>query len=73
MRRPLLFLAPARFHAPLRTSRQISAIQGWLVSFGLQQETQPRRSLAFSELNPLKNQTLSQHRIQRDGSPNELG
>src|SRR5437773_8286491 len=30
-------------------------------------------SLAFSALNPLKNQTLSQHRIQRDGRPNELG
>src|SRR5205085_10494439 len=29
--------------------------------------------LAFSALNPLKNQTLSQHRIQRDGRPNELG
>src|SRR5207237_3765452 len=30
-------------------------------------------SLACSALNPLKNQTLSQHRIQRDGRPNELG
>ena len=73
MRRPLLFLPLARFHAPYEPVDQISAIQGWLASFGLQQETQPRRSLDFSELNPRKNQTLSQHRIQRDGRPNELG
>jgi len=40
MRRPLLFLPLARFHVPYEPVDQISAIQGWLASFGLQQETQ---------------------------------
>src|SRR5437763_9776194 len=74
MRRPLLFLPLARFHVPYEPVDQISAIQRLAgVLWATARDAVRNIFLAFSALNPLKNQTLSQHRIQRDGRPNELG
>ena len=67
------FLPLARFHAPYEPVdkfRQSKA--GWRPS-ATARDAVRNIFLAFSALNPLKNQTLSQHRIQRDGRPNELG
>src|SRR5438552_19202016 len=73
MRRPLLFLPLARFHAPYEPVDKFRQSKAAGVLWATARDAVRNIFLAFSALNPLKNQTLSQHRIQRDGRPNELG
>ena len=73
MRRPLLFLPLARFHAPYEPVDKFRQSKAGWRPWATARDAVRNIFLAFSALNPLKNQTLSQHRIQRDGRPNELG
>ena len=72
MRRPLLFLPLARFHAPYEPVDKFRQSKAAGVLWATARDAVRNIFLAFSALNPLKNQTLSQHRIERDERPIEL-
>src|SRR5205823_12962933 len=72
MRRPLLVYDLLDFEPLGNQSTNFSNPKLAGVLWAAARDAARHISLEFSELNPLKNQTLSQHRIERDERPIEL-